>query len=276
MDIVERDPARHDAELLIQRYLDGIASESEIQCLSDLVEADSDVAHAYVRLAYLHASLLANEDLRDPGNRISNAPADERQTMLPAASEVASRSAAYAVVASAMCVLIAIVGLSFAPRSMTGPHSGPVIVATVVSATGVKGMREHTVLAGQSQQLSAGTVELITTRKARLVLEAPARFHFESAQRLCLVCGRLTAEIPPSAIGFTVLTPTCEVVDLGTEFGVDVRDTGLAEVHVFRGEVEASSPGGVSPQSVVDGRALLLAGEEHRELAFSLRSLYPI
>ena len=55
--------------------------------------------------------------------------------------------------------------------------------------------------------------------------------------------GRLAADVPPSAKGFTVITPTGDAVDLGTRFGVDVPSSGSAEVHVFQGEVITKASG---------------------------------
>ena len=39
-------------------------------------------------------------------------------------------------------------------------------------------------------------------------------------------------------IGFTLVTPTEKVVDLGTAFGIEVADSGATSVAVFEGEVE--------------------------------------
>jgi len=50
--------------------------------------------------------------------------------------------------------------------------------------------------------------------------------------------GKLTAFVPPSAKGFTVMTPVAEVVDYGTEFGVTVDKSGETETSVFKGEVD--------------------------------------
>jgi hypothetical protein len=49
--------------------------------------------------------------------------------------------------------------------------------------------------------------------------------------------GKLAAAVPRAARGYTIITPTAEVVDLGTEFGVSVDRSGASEVHVFDGEV---------------------------------------
>ena len=101
-------------------------------------------------------------------------------------------------------------------------------------------------------------MDLTTARGARVVIEAPAVFHFESAQRLHLMQGRLTADVPPAAKGFTVVTPTGQAVDLGTKFGVDVPLREEAEIHVFQGEVIAQSSAGGKRQSLRDGEAFRL------------------
>jgi hypothetical protein len=46
--------------------------------------------------------------------------------------------------------------------------------------------------------------------------------------------------VPPGAEGFTVLAPGSAVVDLGTEFALNVADDGTAEVMVFEGQAEVS------------------------------------
>lgn len=50
--------------------------------------------------------------------------------------------------------------------------------------------------------------------------------------------GRLTATVSEQARGFTVVTPSADVVDLGTQFGVNVNEEGNSEVVVFEGAVD--------------------------------------
>jgi hypothetical protein len=68
--------------------------------------------------------------------------------------------------------------------------------------------------------------------------------------------GRLAADVPPAAKGFTVITPTGDAVDLGTRFGVDVPSSGAAEVHVFHGEVITKATGARAKQSLRTGDAV--------------------
>ncbi len=64
-----------------------------------------------------------------------------------------------------------------------------------------------------------------------------------SSQRVELNEGRLVAYVPRRARGFVVVTPTAEIVDLGTEFGVAVESDGKTDVDVLRGVVEIKPAG---------------------------------
>ena len=52
-----------------------------------------------------------------------------------------------------------------------------------------------------------------------------------------------TAHVEKGAEGFTVETPRTTVVDLGTDFGIDVSDHGSTDVVVFTGAVDLHSDG---------------------------------
>jgi hypothetical protein len=65
-------------------------------------------------------------------------------------------------------------------------------------------------------RFEAGVVEFLTAKGARLVIEAPADVQFESADMLRVFRGKVAADVPPRAKGFTVVTPNGKAVDLGT------------------------------------------------------------
>lgn len=136
--------------------------------------------------------------------------------------------------------------------------------ATVVRSAGAQfsGSRggDAVTLRGEEIELTNGVLELITRKGAKVVLEAPASFRFESAQQLRLRRGKMAADVPPSAKGFTVVTPDGNAVDLGTRFGVDVPLAGSSEVHVFQGEVVAQPKETRTKQSLKGGEALSMRG----------------
>lgn len=136
------------------------------------------------------------------------------------------------------------------------------------SWAGTAQLRDGTKLAGGEQlELKAGLAEIVFDTGVSLILEGPAEFVVgeeraegrgkrEGSQvkdRNCgfLAAGKLVAMVPSQAKGFTIHTPGARVVDLGTEFGVQVRKmaaignaaqgTFSTEVQVFQGRVTLES-----------------------------------
>jgi hypothetical protein len=110
-----------------------------------------------------------------------------------------------------------------------GPESVPAEIGTAIGPV--------------SLRLASGTLELEFGCGASLRLRGPAEFQLLSASRGRLKFGELAANVPERAQGFIIDTPSVEVVDLGTEFGVKVDLAGIADVHVFRGLVETRMAG---------------------------------
>lgn len=105
--------------------------------------------------------------------------------------------------------------------------------------------------------LEIGLARLDFRNGATLTLQGPAEFEILSTDKTILTSGILTASIPESAVGFEVLTPTMDLVDLGTAFGVSVGGDGETDVCVFEGEVEVSlAEGKHTPQFVREGNAV--------------------
>jgi hypothetical protein len=86
-------------------------------------------------------------------------------------------------------------------------------------------------------QLKKGSTELRFAQGAKVVIEGPAEFEVRSANTGFLRLGKLIANVPRPAIGFTIETPTAKVVDLGTEFAVEVDRHKQTDVHVIAGQV---------------------------------------
>lgn len=86
--------------------------------------------------------------------------------------------------------------------------------------------------------LDEGVAHVQLVSGVDLVLKAPVEFSLSDPLHMQLDSGAIRATVPEKAKGFLVTTPTADVEDLGTEFGVSVNaETGESEVHVFDGEV---------------------------------------
>ncbi|MGD9632492.1 MAG: LamG-like jellyroll fold domain-containing protein [Pirellulales bacterium] len=87
-------------------------------------------------------------------------------------------------------------------------------------------------------KLERGLAQIEFLSGATVVVEAPADFQLASPMKLTCNLGRMRANVPSQAHGFTIDTPKYSAIDLGTEFTVQVDDRGESEIHVLEGEVE--------------------------------------
>ena len=86
-------------------------------------------------------------------------------------------------------------------------------------------------------RLKSGLAQIVFYGGARVVIEGPAELQIVSPTEASCRNGRLTADVPPQARGFRIATPQMNVTDLGTSFGLDVKER-RTELHVFKGSVE--------------------------------------
>jgi ferric-dicitrate binding protein FerR (iron transport regulator) len=249
------DPLR---EQWLQEYCEGTATAETTALLERALQEDPEYRLHFLEYLNLDQALSSASALagKDP----EPAPAPRHLPAGPLRWAAFSRWGALA----AGLTLLALG--SWAVHWLRSPY------AMVTSTTG-NSPREGTSLRSKQVRFEAGVVEFLTAKGARIVVEAPADVHFESADTLRVLRGKVAADVPPRAKGFTVLTPNGNAVDLGTRFGVDVPESGDAEVHVFQGEVIAQATGAQTKQSLRTGEALAMhngvsAPRELRSAAF--------
>ncbi len=232
-----------ELERLTQAYLDGRIEAADAGRLNALLSEDAGARRAFADALNLDTAIAATA--------IGWQLEDEAARAEP------PRAAAFPVLARwlALAAGVALVlGATWLWQSR-----GSTAFATVEKGVGVgEQLPAGMEVLGSKHTIEAGTVELLTARGARVIIEAPAEFYFESAQRLHMLRGRLSADVPAAAKGFTVVTPSGDAIDLGTRFGVDVPESGASEIHVFEGEVIAKANGAEGEQSLRAGDALAM------------------
>jgi hypothetical protein len=91
---------------------------------------------------------------------------------------------------------------------------------------------------GDRLALRSGLLEITYKTGAKVILQGPAVYEVEAENGGLLSRGTLTGKATSArSHGLTIRSPTATVVDLGTEFGVDVADESSTTVHVFAGSV---------------------------------------
>lgn len=91
-------------------------------------------------------------------------------------------------------------------------------------------------------RLSEGLATIRFDSGAELTIEAPAEVHLSDAMLCTLTKGTAVANVPESAIGFRIVTPSAEVVDYGTRFAVAVDPaSGRTRTQVYEGLVKVEN-----------------------------------
>ncbi len=212
-------------EDLAQRVADGLADEAMIADLEALLREDASARITYLQTLQLHQDLERKSARGTLGgeNNVVDAPLE-----FPLSS---SRRVSPFLAAAAVIMLVMTAWVWFAGGDEIGEMLEVSEAHWVGSPPGEKLQRD------QRLQLASGSVELRLVSGVRVVFEGKVDAVLGSAMEIALNDGQLFAAVPGKARGFRVITPGMNVVDLGTQFGVRVAETG-ADVHVFEGEVE--------------------------------------
>jgi hypothetical protein len=247
---------RHISEL-VEDYFDGALSAKGLQSLESWILESEDHAAACGAWIEGHIELAQTarvERLCD----VSQPPLEllARAAAIPAVAEQLPTNGAryslrrYLAIAAGIAVVIgasygAIKLGSQAPVKHSVVAVAPPPAAATLSraadcvwTTGANDVAlGENILPGQLLQLESGLIQVTFESGAEIVLRGPSRFRVDGPMRGQLFSGSVTATVPRQASGFTISSPQAEVIDLGTEFGFSVADSGDSQVHVFKGEV---------------------------------------
>jgi Concanavalin A-like lectin/glucanases superfamily/FecR protein len=253
------DPA-FDPEVLIQHYLEDQLTEAESAAFLQLLQTQPELGQRLLHQLELDAML---SDIKG----VSVAPAAAFQ-VIPGEADIPQRaqrrfsiSNLSSVAALAACITLA---ATWAVRFLSPTADIEATTAAVaVLARGINLQWEGESHASGSPltpgwlRLKSGLAQIEFYQGARVTLEGPAAFQLISSSEAYCTSGKLSAHVPPQAKGFRIQTPKGTIVDLGTDFGLDLNDAS-APVHVFKGEVEFH--GKDRPmQQLKEGQALALS-----------------
>jgi hypothetical protein len=236
---------RKELHDLLASIIDGQPTAEQQTRLNELLRDDPAAQDLYLIYSALHAELALSAD---EGQSLSADPQRYGQTAYSSNSRWGWAWTAVGIAATAAAVLFLVSSLAPSSPPVVTTAAAPVATLVEFSADAEWSQSDLSRVLGAS--LAAGLVELLQGRVtlrmqsgAEVILEAPARAELVNGMLVRLERGRTSVRVPEQAIGFRVLTPTAEIVDMGTEFGVAVEADGASEVHVFHGLVMARRQG---------------------------------
>ena len=253
-----------ELEILISKLHDGIANNEELRRIEDILSGDPDACEFYLDYTELCVQMDLELGARTPLEISNNAtPIQISQSTSQfykgqSTKQILSPSwKPLPWIAAAAVVLLFAGSLSFlinkrvsitpseakAVESETITHDGLAILMESVGANfvdnGMQPTKTNGILYPGEIILESGITAIEFYSGARVILEGPAILELTSENSAILREGRIRAQVPPQACGFSVSTPQIEVIDLGTEFGMNIEEDGhLTEVHCFSGLVD--------------------------------------
>lgn len=240
---------------LVTAQLEGCASQAERQELDALVrESDAgrrlfcDYMSETAHLRW-HASVVSSELLRDLAAEV---PRSTGRGWLP---RTAGILASLGITAAILLMTIWSTTMRPGPvrqGTATAPLSKRVSfgVATLTRTAGVQwsdGCDQWSelsrVVPGDRLAFDRGELEVVFDIGVDVVIRGPAVFEVRAFDRAYSGLGKITARVGKTGEGFVLETPAAKVIDLGTEFSVEVTATGATDVAVIRGLVDISAEG---------------------------------
>lgn len=242
---------------LIDGYCSDSLTDAEFAELEGALRKNVELRRLVLEYRMLDSDLrsIASADL--PIGPVDTGSSPEVSTIRRLRIEVWAMAAAIAVLAAG----VAFLGLRQASSNTVADvepdldHGVAVLIQAIDAQWENRQLRQGDSLAPGRWQLNQGTAELEFYSGASVILEAPAELEIVSDKGGVLHGGKLRAQVPLHAHGFTITTKDVELVDLGTSFGMEVgADSGTA-VHVFEGKVELFEPD--SDRRIGEGRELV-------------------
>ncbi len=284
----------HLAELraLLDALCEEASTPEQMARLEELLRAHPEAEAYYVQFMGLHAELVrgfGTLPARIPTLAGAASDAGASPASVAAASSPRRRGrrglwigllGGAAAVAAAAAVLLWVgpvppAGDGTGPTAVQPPEASDDTVAVLLHAPDARWedaatpMRPGTPLWPGWLKLKSGFAHIEFYNGATVILQGPADFQIISRDAAYCARGKLRATVPPQAQGFTIGAPTLDLVDRGTEFGMEVSAGDRTEVHVFQGKVDLYDPGARSApaprKALRTGEGVRLDGPGHFE-----------
>ena len=229
---------------LLAGFIDDKLSPEQTKRLADIIQEDPSARELYLEHCRMHATLAWEHGVLG-GISFPEEEPDSTIVELPSWK----RWSRPLMLAASLALVASITWMTIIPQVRKTIWNSHDAVGTVVRKSGgqlnVENLKlqlnQGDILRPGKYQFSEGLTQFVLKNQVEVLVEAPAEFTIESPFRLQLNKGRLSANVPDKGKGFTVITPNAEIVDFGTEFGVEVGSDTESEIHVFEGEVEVKT-----------------------------------
>ena len=208
---------RRDWEQQLQAAIEGEPDPAEAEALRAKLRSEPDWLDAWCHQALLESALHRHAKARGGVPGTPSATLQWRE-------QIRTRRLGLLSLAAAAVVLLA---GALALHSFLASRHPPLAEIDFSPGTRLaESDQESAPLAepGRRVEMRQGVARLRFASGVEVIMEGPAEWRIRSAGVLEMSRGHAWFHVPAAAAGFRVVTPEFEVIDLGTEFGIDLRE----------------------------------------------------
>lgn len=227
-----------ELECAIQDSFDGKLDDERAASLRVELKNSSEALDAYCDQALLETALRhrAAGRKRVPGTIPSSVLLVERIRN--------RRAVMVSLLATAAVFLICGVVLQIFTSPQKGRAQLESSAKTIIRNSDGTKFRDSQLVQGQIITIVQGVSRLELDSGVVAVIDGPAELSLIGRNNLQLSSGHAWFQVPENARGFQVTCPDLEIIDLGTEFGIDQREDRSPEVQVLKGRVKVRALAG--------------------------------
>lgn len=261
------NPKSYEAVRILVRHMDGSSTPEDFQRLESLVRTDPEARRVYFEYIMMavcmrEKKIFTSRQLHDESRRSfdpdlwatlleeeKNAPVVQLQKTPPpapvpvphdhkhTARQINKLSLAAAILSAAALIFI-IAYTNVTSLRTIEPVAEVIDTYNAVWQDASQAPRKGSVLYNTDprQKLLSGLVKVRFNTGAEVIIEGPAFYACKAPDQMTLSRGKAFAHIPLSASGFMINTPASKIIDLGTEFGVEIDDQGNSLVQMYKGK----------------------------------------
>ncbi|MCM8541363.1 MAG: FecR domain-containing protein [Lentisphaeraceae bacterium] len=251
-----------DFKNLLNKYCNGNASVEEFSALEKAMLDNEDLRREYLSFMNLDTAL------RNEAEKATSDESEIKNTVKPIIK--------MAIALAAAIIILLCVNLSYllknnqqiqADASTDEPLQRGIAIVTKsinIDQSNINLSEGSTIEQGRLE-FDKGLLQLEIFSGVTLIIEGPAKIDLKDTMSLYFSLGKIRAKVPEQAHGFQINTRDAKVIDLGTEFGIQVGDSGQTNLFVYEGEVELHQNRS-SKKSLLSNEGLSWKGEDLKEI----------
>lgn len=224
---------KDDFQELLNKYCNGIADKNEFAKLEKAMLENEELRREYLSFMNLDTAL------RNEAEKPESTEQEISSSVKPVIKTVIALAAAIIILLSLNLTFLLKNNKQIQADASEPLQRGIAVITKSINISNPSvNLSEGSTVETGKLEFDEGLLQLEMFSGVTLIIQGPAKVHLQDTMNLVCDLGKIRARVPEQAKGFKIFTKDAHIVDLGTEFGIDVNSSGKSNLYVYEGEVE--------------------------------------